>query len=129
MSRHARAALGNNPLLGDLLPNLSSPSVASPSAAFPFGNAIDPAADGKRLTTQLQRVEAVMADGFARTLPGICAELHKRFPGSHYAETAVSARLRDMRRHGWKVKSERSRPGSGLYLYRAEKLEVADEAA
>jgi hypothetical protein len=119
MSNH-RAALGSNPLQSDLLPNLS-PAVS----AVLFGDTFGRKQDGERLTTQYQRVEAIMADGYWRTLPGICTEIHKRFPGSHYAETAISARLRDMRRRGWKVEHERIRANSGLYQYRAVKLEVA----
>ena len=119
MSNH-RAALGNNPLQSNLLPNLS-PAVS----AVLFGDTFDRKHDSERLTTQYQRVEAIMSDGYWRTISNIVAELGKRFPGTHYAQTGISARLRDMRRRGWKVEHERIRANSGLYQYRAVKLEVA----
>jgi hypothetical protein len=119
---HTRTALGHNPLQSDLLPNLAD------APAF-FGESFSQEPDGKRLTSQLQSVEAVMADGYWRTLPNISTELRRRYPGSRYAETSISARLRDMRRRGWQVEHERIRPRSGLYQYRARKLEVAREAA
>jgi hypothetical protein len=65
-----------------------------------------------------------MADGFWRTLPNICTELRRRHPGSKHGEASISARLRDMRRRGWTVERERTRPGSGLYQYRAIKVDV-----
>ena len=119
-THHTRAALGSNPLQSNLLPNLN-PAVS----AVLFGDTLARKQDGERFTTQYQRVEAVMADGYWRTLSGICTELRKRFPGSHYAETAISARLRDMRRRGWDVEHERIRANSGLYQYRAVRLAVA----
>lgn len=119
-TRHTRAALGSNPLQSNLLSNLS-PTVS----AVLFGDTFNRKQDGEHLTTQYQRVETIMADGYWRTIPNIGTELRKRFPGSHYAETAISARLRDMRRRGWKVEHDRIRANSGLYQYRAVKLEAA----
>ena len=51
----------------------------------------DPTFGGTRLTTQLQRVFALMRDGEWRTVPGI-----RRVVGG--SEAGVSARLRDLRK-------------------------------
>ncbi len=112
---HSRSTLGNNPLYGSLFNPDETPQL--------FGEAISPARDGQRLTSQQTQVEDVMADGFWRTLGNICAELRRRRPGSKHGEASISARLRDMRRRGWKVERERTCPGSGLYQYRAVKAE------
>jgi hypothetical protein len=114
---HGRSTLGFNPLHGSLFNPNETPQL--------FGEAISPAQDGERLTSQQTQVDAVMADGFWRTLPNICTELRRRHPGSKHGEASISARLRDMRRRGWKVERERTRPGSGLYQYRAVKVEAA----
>ena len=113
---HSRSALGGNPLEGNLFNPSETPQF--------FGDTFSPAQDGERLTTQQAQVEAVMADGFWRTLPNICTELRRRHPGSKHGEASISARLRDMRRRGWKVERERTRPGSGLYQYRAVKVQI-----
>ena len=55
------------------------------------GETFDPVIDGKRLTSQLERVRALMSDGKWRTL----AEIHAVVGGS---EAGVSARLRDLRK-------------------------------
>ena len=110
---HIYTALGGNPLQSSLLNPHETPQF--------FGETFSPAQDGPRLTSQQNQVEAVMADGFWRTLPNICSELRRRQPGSKHGEASISARLRDMRRRGWKVERERTRPGSGLFQYRAVK--------
>jgi hypothetical protein len=112
---HSRSTLGANPLHGNLFNPNETPQL--------FCDA--PAQDGQRLISQQAQVEAVMADGFWRTLPNICTELRRRHPGSKHGEASISARLRDMRRRGWTVERERTRPGSGLYQYRAVKIEAA----
>jgi hypothetical protein len=113
---HSRSALGGNPLEGNLFNPSETPQF--------FGETFSPAQDGERLTTQQAQVEAVMVDGFWRTLANICTELRRRHPGSKHGEASISARLRDMRRRGWKVERERTRPGSGLYQYRAVKVQT-----
>jgi hypothetical protein len=128
MSKHRSAALGSNPLQAALLPGISLPPVTvSSSALFPFGQAAQ--ADSNLPTTQYQRVESIMADGYWRTIADISAEIRKRFAGHHDAETAISARIREMRRHGWNVDSERSRSNSSPYQYRAIKMEAAHDRA
>lgn len=112
---HSRKALGASPLEGNLFHPSETPQF--------FGDTFSPSADGERLTTQQQRVEAIMADGFWRTLPSLSAELRRRFAGK-YGEASISARIRDMRRHGWRVDRERLHSNSGLFQYRAIKLEV-----
>jgi len=81
------------------------------------------AVDAARLTGQRAQVEAIMSDGFWHTLPGLSSELRRRF-GSRSAETSISARLRDLRRKGYRLDRERTRPNSGLYQYRAIKVET-----
>ncbi len=112
------AALGRNPLQADLLGGLDrfAPAI--------FGETFEPEHDGERLTSQQKRVDALMADGQWRTLPKIIADLRKLYPGTHYGEASISARLRDMRRVGWKIERTRTAPTSGLFLYRAVKLEA-----
>jgi hypothetical protein len=65
-------------------------------------------------------VENIMQDGYWRTLPNLRAELKRRF-AVLYAETSISARIRGLRDAGYTVTSRRTRPGSGLYEYRAVK--------
>jgi hypothetical protein len=116
------AALGRNPLQADLLGGLNNFAPAI------FGDTFEPEVDGERLTSQQKRVDALMADGQWRTLPKIIADLRKLYPGTHYGEASISARLRDMRRVGWKIERVRSNPTSGLYLYRAVKVMEAEAA-
>jgi hypothetical protein len=61
-----------------------------------------------------------MADGQWHTLPQIAGELKRRF-NTRAMETAISARVREMRRKGWVIECQRIRPGSNLYQYRAIK--------
>jgi hypothetical protein len=85
----------------------------------------EPPPDAQRRPSQSDRVEAIMCEGYWRTLPGLAIELKRRF-GQRYSETSISARLRELRRKGYQVHCERTVPGSGLYKYRAVKLEVAN---
>lgn len=74
--------------------------------------------EANKISGQRAQVETIMADGFWRTLPALQKELRRRF-GTLYAETSISARLRGLRGMGYTVESRRTRPGSGLYEYRA----------
>lgn len=79
------------------------------------GKTFDHAKDGARLSTQLERVRELMADGRWRTL----AQIKKACGGS---EASVSARLRDLRKARFGGLSiERRRYGAsagGLWEYR-----------
>jgi len=83
-----------------------------------------PAQAKPRLTAQLARVESLMLDGRARSLSQISAALRKLYPQTRFPEASVSARLRDLRRKGYKVAREDR--GEGLSLYRLEKAEAAN---
>jgi DNA-binding Lrp family transcriptional regulator len=79
------------------------------------GSTFEPEHDEVRLTSQLQRVRALMLDGKWRTLREIAAEVQ----GS---EAGVSARIRDLRKPGnGGFVIERKRVGdlkAGLHAYR-----------
>lgn len=78
------------------------------------GVTFDASLDGSRLTSQLERVRAFMADGQWHTLTEIANSTGGTLP-------AVSARLRDLRkrRFGTLVVEHRRVPGSdGLFEYR-----------
>jgi hypothetical protein len=78
------------------------------------GVTFDPALDGHRLTGQLARVYALMADGHWRTLRQIAA-------AAGGTEAAVSARLRDLRKSkfgGHTVERRRVAGANGLWEYR-----------
>lgn len=66
--------------------------------------------DQKRLGRQLKAVRDLMEDGRWRTLD----EIGRVVTGT---QTALSARLRDLRKLGLQVEARRVRPGSGLYQY------------
>ena len=68
--------------------------------------------DGKRLNEQSQRVHDAMIDGVERGLNQIAA-----LTGD--PEASISARLRDLRRYGFKV--DRRYVERGLWLYRVSK--------
>jgi hypothetical protein len=68
--------------------------------------------DGGRLAAQYLRVRALMLDGKFRSLAAISA-------ATGDPQASVSARLRDMRRNGFKV--EREYFDKGVWLYRAIK--------
>lgn len=83
-----------------------------------FGGTTVTENDTERLTTQLDAVKQVMADGQWRTLKQIADIVHL-LTGKKATEASVSARLRDLR----KVKFgsytvERKSAGDGLFLYR-----------
>lgn len=89
---------------------------ASPKSFNHFGGATyDPALDEERLCAQQQAVNALMADGAWRTP----LDIQARVKGS---ESALTARLRDIRKPFGKVAVERRRkPGaesSGINEYR-----------
>lgn len=88
---------------------------------FCFGEPVT-IADAVKISGQRAQVESIMAAGYWQTIPNLQRELKRRF-GCLYAETSISARLRGMRKNGWKIESRRTRPGSGLYEYRAVKAE------
>ena len=76
----------------------------------PRGETYAPDIDRERLGRQLRQVLELMEDGAPRTLP----EIAEHVAG---AETALSARLRDLRRLGYRVESKRRGTG-GLWEYR-----------
>ena len=75
------------------------------------GTTYEPALDQERLSSQLERVKALMQDGRWRSLETICAIVDG-------TETSVSARLRDLRktRHGSHTVNRR-RVAGGLFEY------------
>ena len=75
-----------------------------------FKGATVEAQDVPRLTSQLERVRSVVSDGRWHTIPELT---RLAAPGS---ESAISARLRDLRREGYTV--ERERVSGGLFRYR-----------
>lgn len=77
----------------------------------PALNSSVPTQDRPRLLTQLERVAALMADGRERTL----AEIARAAGGS---EPSVSARLRDLRKHGETVTRRRDGGRAGVWWYR-----------
>lgn len=115
---HQRNVLGRNPLQFDLLGNSTNIAPAI------FGETFEPAQDGARLSSQQACVADLMSDGQWRTLPKIAKDLTKHY-NLRAAETSISARLRDMRRGGWKIERQRTAPNSGLWAYRAMKDEAA----
>ena len=79
------------------------------------GNTFDPALDLMRLTTQLERVKALMSDQHWRSLQQIA-----QLVGG--TEASVSARLRDLRKTAFgSFQVERKRQGDprrGFFVYR-----------
>jgi hypothetical protein len=88
-----------------------------------FGEPVTPR-EAKRLTSQRGQVETIMADGYWHTLPQLQRELKRRF-GVLSMETSISARIRGMRRRGYSITTRRTRPGSGLFEYRAVKAAIS----
>lgn len=76
----------------------------------PRGETYEPTIDRDRLGRQARAVLDLMQDGTARTLPEIAAHVAG-------AETALSARLRDLRRLGYRVEAKRRGTG-GTWEYR-----------
>jgi hypothetical protein len=114
----ARAALGRNPLQSTLIDSATM-SI--------FGGQAN-RQDAERLSTQQERVEAIMADGYWHTLPQLQKELRQRW-GTLHGEASISARLRDMRKRGWTVLRELTHVGSHLFQYRAVKVAKTEVAA
>lgn len=81
-----------------------------------LGSTYDKPRDHKRLSTQLIRVESLMVDGKWRTLEQINNDLEQVHTDSKFPGASISARLRDLRRHGYVV--ERRYVGSGQHEYR-----------
>ncbi|MDE3201712.1 MAG: hypothetical protein KGN79_12410 [Acidobacteriota bacterium] len=81
-----------------------------------------------KINGQRAQVEALMGDGGWHTIPQLQRDLKKRF-GVLYAETSISARLRGLRKAGYLVESRRSKPGSGLYEYRATPSQLEQNRA
>ncbi len=83
------------------------------------GATFDPALDGKRLTTQYERVLAVMLDHGWHTLAEIVNKISYP-PYDRASEAGVSARLRDCRKagHGSRTVEHRRVAGAGLWEYR-----------
>ena len=77
-----------------------------------LGATFDATRDGKRLNEQSQRVHDAMIDGVERGLNQIAT-----LTGD--PEASISARLRDLRRYGFKV--DRRYVERGLWLYRVTK--------
>ena len=109
--------------LSDSSLSLFAPALSSEQGGF-FGETFAPEQDGPRLSGQRACVAHLMSDGSWRTLPRIAKELIK-FYNLRASETSISARLRDMRRAGWKIERQRTAPNSGLWVYRAVKEEAA----
>jgi hypothetical protein len=79
------------------------------------GATYDPAKDKERLTSQLQRVAAIMSDGQWRTLQQITEVID----GS--SEAGISARIRDLRKPkfgGYLVEKKRIEEDKGTWAYR-----------
>lgn len=97
---------------GDLEPSATPGAYVEtikPSAPAP----VTPSTLGTRTLVLL-----IMADGNWRTLPQIATELKRRFKVCAM-ETAVSARVRELRKRGYTVECQPTKPGSSLYQYRA----------
>ena len=74
-----------------------------------FGDSFNQERDGKRLNAQCQRTFDCVRDGTWKSLKAISA-------ATGDPEASVSARLRDLRRHGFTV--ERKYVERGLWIYR-----------
>lgn len=85
-----------------------------------FGGTTVTENDTERLTTQLDAVKQVMADGKFRTLATI-AEVVLLLTGRKATEASVSARLRDLRKEKFGCYTvERKSNGNGLFEYRVK---------
>ena len=79
----------------------------------PLGKTFEPEKDGDRLESQYCRVRDLMNDGQWRTLGEIRA-------ATNHPEASISARLRDMRRGGFKVERRRRDGVGGTFEYQAQ---------
>ena len=78
------------------------------------GATYEPAKDERRLSTQLELVQAFMQSGYWRTLADIAVAVNG-------TQASVSARLRDLRKPkfgGYTVELRRREGASGLFEYR-----------
>jgi len=82
------------------------------------GKTYDPEVDGKRLTTQFQRVSAYMMNGEWHTIPEIVKAVSFA-PYDQASEGGVSARLRDFRKEkfGSHTVNRRRKAGGGTFEY------------
>jgi len=96
-----------------LLAAFDEPAQSSETATVPESRE-----EAARISGARSQVKAIMGDGAWRTLPQIATELKRRF-GARYMETAISAYVRELRRKGFTVECQKTRPGSNLYQYRA----------
>jgi len=86
----------------------------------PRGETYEAALDRKRLGRQLRDVLQLMGDGIERSIQ----EISENVEG---AQTAISARLRDLRRLGYRVESRRV-GSSGTWVYRVRRgMEATNE--
>lgn len=85
------------------------------------GATYDPELDGERLTSQLQRVFALMRDGQWRSPE----EIRARIPGS---ESGLTARVRDFRKtkFGAHTVERRRRKSGGTWEYRLTLRSIGD---
>lgn len=89
------------------------PASAVQQRPLVFGPDVTPA-DRQRLHRQLDEVMHLMADAEWRTLADIeWALSHK------HSQASLSARLRDLRKTGWRVDRRRKQPLRGVFEYRA----------
>lgn len=95
--------------------------------SVPFaGVDYDRSRDEKRLTTQLERVRLLMADGAWRTVERISSELRRDYPGVRFPEVSISAQLRNLRKVNYLIETRNISRGGLLYEYRLTgKAEVA----
>lgn len=94
-----------------------SASTAVPPVPF-AGADYNEARDKERLTTQLQRILAVMSDGAWRTVERLVSELRLAHPSVRFPEASVSAQLRNLRKIGYRVETRNILAGGLLYEYR-----------
>jgi hypothetical protein len=106
-------AMNHNPLQDSLIPELHE------STAI-FGEPVSKPVEVAKIGSQYEQVKAIMASGQWYTLPALQKELKRRFNALHL-ETSISARLRGLRKDGFTVERQRTRPDSNLYQYRAVK--------
>ncbi|QNI37490.1 hypothetical protein [Edaphobacter albus] len=92
---------------------------AEPIPAVQFsGSDYEESRDKKRLTTQLERVRLLMADGTWRTVERIASELRRAYPGVRFPEASISAQLRNLRKIDYLIETRNVCQGGLLYEYR-----------
>lgn len=83
--------------------------------------------DVPQITGQRAQVKTILSDGKWHTIPGLVTECRRRY-GCRYMETSVSMRVRELRKRGFRVECERTKPESNLYQYRATKIGLPSAA-